>query len=51
MDDPKQRKPDISRVKAVLGWEPRTELREGLTKTIAYFDRMLSEGSTPALRR
>jgi UDP-glucuronate decarboxylase len=47
-DDPRQRKPDISRVKAVLGWEPKTQLREGLAKTIAYFDKMLSEGSMPA---
>jgi UDP-glucuronate decarboxylase len=48
-DDPKQRKPDISRAKAVLGWEPKTQLREGLAKTIAYFDKMLSERSIPAL--
>jgi UDP-glucuronate decarboxylase len=48
-DDPKQRKPDISRAKAVLGWEPKTQLREGLAKTIAYFDGFLSEGATPAL--
>jgi UDP-glucuronate decarboxylase len=48
-DDPKQRKPDISKAKAVLGWEPKTQLREGLAKTIAYFDRLLSEEATPAL--
>ena len=48
-DDPKQRKPDISRVKAVFGWEPKTQLREGLAKTIAYFDKILSEESTPDL--
>ena len=36
-DDPKQRKPDISRAKKVLKWEPRVSLREGLTRTIAYF--------------
>jgi UDP-glucuronate decarboxylase len=48
-DDPKQRQPDISRAKAVLGWEPKTELREGLTKTITYFDEVLSQGSLPAL--
>jgi UDP-glucuronate decarboxylase len=48
-DDPRQRQPDISKAKAVLGWEPKTQLREGLTSTIAYFDRMLSEGATPAL--
>jgi UDP-glucuronate decarboxylase len=48
-DDPRQRQPDISKAKAILGWEPKTQLREGLTSTIAYFDRMLSEGVTPAL--
>merc|ERR1712190_665876 len=36
-DDPKQRRPDISRAKQHLGWEPKTELREGLVKTIEYF--------------
>ena len=42
-DDPKQRQPDISLAKAELDWEPKTELREGLTSTIAYFERELSE--------
>lgn len=37
-DDPKKRKPDISRAKMALsGWEPKVELDEGLKKTIAYF--------------
>lgn len=40
-DDPRQRKPDITKAKAVLNWEPSTPLREGLTKTIAYFDELL----------
>jgi UDP-glucuronate decarboxylase len=48
-DDPRQRRPDISRAMALLGWEPKTQLREGLAKTIAYFDKMLSEGATPIL--
>ncbi len=48
-DDPRQRRPDISKAKAVLGWEPKTQLREGLISTIAYFESMLSEGKTPAL--
>jgi UDP-glucuronate decarboxylase len=48
-DDPRQRQPDISKAKACLGWEPKTQLREGLAKTITYFDNMLSEGATPAL--
>jgi dTDP-glucose 4,6-dehydratase len=37
VDDPKIRKPDISRARALLGWEPRVPLREGLEKTLAYF--------------
>lgn len=40
-DDPMQRKPDISQAREVLGWEPRTALREGLIKTIDYFKREL----------
>jgi len=36
-DDPKQRRPDITRAKKYLDWEPKTQLREGLLKTIAYF--------------
>ncbi len=36
-DDPKKRKPDIALAKALLGWEPRVRLDEGLRKTIAYF--------------
>ncbi len=37
VDDPKQRRPDISLAKRVLGWEPRVPLSEGLGKTIEYF--------------
>jgi len=36
-DDPKQRRPDLTRARKVLGWEPRTSLDAGLIKTIAYF--------------
>ncbi|RAN41867.1 MULTISPECIES: UDP-glucuronic acid decarboxylase family protein [unclassified Hyphomonas] len=42
-DDPKQRQPDISKAVEQLGWKPKVELREGLTKTIAYFDDLLRE--------
>ena len=38
-DDPKQRKPDISKARRVLGWEPRVALEEGLRMTIEYFQR------------
>lgn len=36
-DDPKQRRPDITKARTLLGWEPRVPLEEGLTSTIAYF--------------
>ena len=36
-DDPKQRRPNIDKAKALLGWEPRVELEEGLRHTVAYF--------------
>jgi UDP-glucuronate decarboxylase len=36
-DDPMQRKPDISKAKELLGWEPESSLEEGLVKTIEYF--------------
>jgi UDP-glucuronate decarboxylase len=42
-DDPKQRKPNIDKAQEILGWEPKVQLRDGLTKTIAYFDGLLSE--------
>jgi UDP-glucuronate decarboxylase len=46
-DDPRQRQPDITLAKEILGWEPKIALREGLIKTIAFFDEMLSnEGKT-----
>jgi nucleoside-diphosphate-sugar epimerase len=41
-DDPRQRQPDITLAKAVLGWMPKITLDEGVERTIAYFDRMLS---------
>jgi dTDP-glucose 4,6-dehydratase len=36
-DDPKKRRPDITRARTLLGWEPKVELREGLTRTIEWF--------------
>ena len=41
-DDPKRRKPDISLAKKELGWQPEVSLEEGLSETIAYFDKVLS---------
>jgi UDP-glucuronate decarboxylase len=42
-DDPRQRRPDVSNAKAVLGWSPRIPLAEGLKKTITYFEGLLRE--------
>ena len=42
-DDPTRRRPDISKAKELLHWEPTTHLRDGLTKTIAFFDKLLRE--------
>ena len=36
-DDPKQRRPDITKARATLGWEPKVQLEDGLKETIAYF--------------
>ena len=47
-DDPKQRQPDISLAKEMLAWEPTVALREGLAKTIAYFDKVLRNDAPPA---
>ena len=44
-DDPKQRQPDISKVKKMIGWQPKVPLKEGLEKTIEYFrERIKEEG-------
>ena len=42
VDDPVRRKPDISRAREVLGWNPKIELDEGVNKTVAYFRDMLA---------
>ncbi len=41
-DDPRQRKPDLTRTTATLGWKPEIELREGLVRTAAYFRELLA---------
>jgi UDP-glucuronate decarboxylase len=40
-DDPKQRQPNISKAKEILGWEPKVNLTEGLTRTIRHMERQL----------
>ncbi|MBA3811494.1 MAG: SDR family oxidoreductase [Caulobacteraceae bacterium] len=39
IDDPRRRRPDISKAQASLGWRPQISLRDGLARTIAYFER------------
>lgn len=46
-DDPRKRCPDISQAKEKLGWEPTVPLKEGLTKTIEYFEELLKKGKHP----
>ena len=43
-DDPMQRRPDITQARKILEWEPEVELEEGLKRTIAYFDEILTTG-------
>ena len=47
-DDPRQRQPDISLARTHLDWSPRTPLKDGLMKTIAYFDALLAAPGTRA---
>ena len=42
-DDPKQRQPDVNLAKEKLGWEPRVPLKEGMMKTIEYFETLLAD--------
>jgi nucleoside-diphosphate-sugar epimerase len=44
-DDPKVRKPDITRARQTLGWEPRVAVREGLARTIEYFRTLIGTSS------
>ena len=45
VDDPRQRRPDISKARDVLRWAPGVELKAGLARTIEYFDALLKDGS------
>ena len=42
-DDPRQRRPDISKAKKFLDWEPHIQLKQGLTRTIGYFEALLAD--------
>jgi len=46
-DDPRRRKPDISRAKALLGWQPKVDLRTGLEATIEWFANDLENQREP----
>jgi len=50
-DDPKQRRPDITRAREALGWEPRVVAREGLEKTLSWFAGLLAERQEVLTRR
>jgi len=41
VDDPKQRQPDIGKARRILGWEPKVDLRTGMTQTVAWFRNQL----------
>jgi dTDP-glucose 4,6-dehydratase len=43
-DDPKVRKPDITRAKQLLGWDPKVDRHEGLKRTLAYFQKQVGKG-------
>jgi dTDP-glucose 4,6-dehydratase len=45
VDDPARRRPDITRARTVLGWEPKVQLREGLSLCIPYFTRAVQENA------
>ncbi len=49
VDDPVRRRPDISKARRLLEWEPRVPLREGLEPTIAYFEEALRSGQSERL--
>jgi UDP-glucuronate decarboxylase len=42
-DDPRQRRPDISKADQILGWKPRVQLQEGLERTAAYFEKLIAD--------
>jgi UDP-glucuronate decarboxylase len=47
-DDPRQRRPDISKANDLLAWAPKIELKDGLSRTIRYFEDLLSDDTVKA---
>jgi dTDP-glucose 4,6-dehydratase len=47
VDDPKQRQPDITRARTLLGWEPKVSLEDGLRTAIEYFKSKVTERRVP----
>jgi len=45
-DDPKQRKPDITKARTLLSWEPKIELRRGLELSLEYFRGAVASGDS-----
>jgi UDP-glucuronate decarboxylase len=50
-DDPKQRQPNIERARDLLGWEPKVPLGEGLKRTVAYFEELVTGLSLKATKK
>ena len=50
VDDPRQRRPDITRARTILGWEPKVQLEEGLLKTVGFFQQKLGVAGASAPR-
>jgi dTDP-glucose 4,6-dehydratase len=51
MDDPKLRRPDITKANTVLGWKPEVKLEEGLTRTIDYFRNLQRDGGSHSQKK
>jgi UDP-glucuronate decarboxylase len=49
-DDPMQRKPVIDKAKQILNWEPGIQLREGLMRTIEYFETIINTAQEEAMK-
>jgi len=47
-DDPKQRRPDISKARTLLGWEPKIQLERGLQLSLEYFQKAIAEETATA---